>query len=72
MQRPFHVIITQGVLASKYPIFVQTQTQDQHRNQKIRKMLKNHVPISAFATMLLNLKKKIKSYKKITKKNFFS
>ena len=52
------IIHTQGVFASNFPISIQTQTQGHHRCQK---MLKNHVPVSDFATMLLNLKKKIKN-----------
>ena len=39
------------------------QTQDQHRYQKIRKIAKNYVPISDFASRLLNLRKPEKSKK---------
>ena len=65
MQRPFHVIITQGVLASKYPISIQTLTQGQYKCQKVRKILKNHVLVLDFAAMLLNLRKTQKFCKKI-------
>ena len=49
---------------------IQTQTQGQHRCQKIRKILKNHVLVSDFATMLLDLRKTEKS-QKICKQIFF-
>ena len=52
---------TQGVLASKFPISIRTLTQGQYRCQKVRKILKNHLPVSDFATMLLNLRKTQKS-----------
>ena len=50
-------IFTQGVLAFKFPISISTWTQDQHRCQKIRKIPKNYVPVSDFATRQLNLRK---------------
>ena len=62
---------TQGVLASKFPISIRTLTQGQYRCQKVRKYLKNHVPVSDFATMLLNLRKTQKSQKFCKKKFFF-
>ena len=52
---------TQGVLANKFPISIRTQTQGQYRCQKVRNILKNHLPVSDFATMLLNLRKTQKS-----------
>ena len=54
---------TQGVLDSKFPISIRTQTQGQYRCQNFRKILKIHVPVSDFATMLLNLRKTQKSQK---------
>ena len=62
-------IYTQGDLASKFPISIRTLTQGQYRCQKVRKILKNHVPVSDFATMLLNLRKTQKSQNFC--KNFF-
>ena len=46
------------------------RTQDQHRCQKIRKIQKNYVTISDFATRPLNLRKPKKSpkFSKINKK----
>ena len=61
---------TKGVLASKFPISIRTQTQGQYRCQIVRKILKNHVPVSDFATILLNLRKTQKS-EKFCKKKFF-
>ena len=67
-------VYTKGVLASKFPISISTNT---HGCQKIRKMPKNYVPVSDFATRQLNLRKPQKSQnfcKKcnfISKKNFF-
>ena len=52
---------TQGVSAFKFPISILTQTQDQQKCQKIRKIAKNYVPISDFATRPLNLRKLQKS-----------
>ena len=55
-EHPFVMgIFTQGVLASKFPISIRTQPQGHDRCQKVQKILKNHVPISNFATMVLNL-----------------
>ena len=62
---------TQGVLAIKFPISIQTQIQGKHRYQKVQKTLKNHVPVSNFATMLLDSRKVQKSQKFCKKKIFF-
>ena len=62
---------TQGVLASRFPISIRTQTQGQYKCQKVQKILKDHVPVLDFATMLLNLRKTQKSQKFCKKKNFF-
>ena len=56
----------QGVLVSKFPISIQTQTR-----QKIRKIPKQHVPVSDFATRPLNLRKPQKP-QKFCKEFFFS
>ena len=61
---------TQGVLAPKFPISIGTQTQGQYKCQKVQKLLKNHVQVSNFATMLLNLRKP-KKYTKILGKRYF-
>ena len=58
------------VLAFKFSFSILTQIQDHDRSQKIRKMEKKYVPISDFATRLLNLRKPEKS-KKFSKKNIF-
>ncbi len=55
----------------KFPVPIQTQTQGLYRCQKVPKLLKNHVLVSTFATMLLNLRKTQKSQKNC-QKNFFS
>jgi len=62
--------ITQGVLANRFPISIRTQTQGQYRYQKVWNILKNHLPVSDFANMLLNskitkiLQKKKKKFQK--------
>ena len=66
-----YVQATQGVLASKFPISILTRIQGQHRCQKIRKIPKNYVPVSDFATRQLNLGKCQKSQKFCKKKYFF-
>ena len=60
---------TLGVVAFKFPFSILTQIQDHDRSQKIRKIAKNYVPISDFATRLLNLRKPEKS-KKFSKKKY--
>ena len=67
----FYITFTQGVLASKFPISIRTQTQGQYRCQNVQKILKNHVPVSDFATMLLNLRKTQKSQNFCKKKKSF-
>ena len=59
---------TQGVLDFKFPISTLTQTQDQHRCHKIRKIANNYVPIPDFATRPLNLRKS-KKFPKFSKIN---
>ena len=69
---PISVVIhTQGVLDSKFPISIRTQTQGQYRCQNVQTILKNHVPVSDFATMQLNLKKNSKIGKIFAKKKKF-
>jgi hypothetical protein len=63
---------TQGVLASKFPISILMQIQGQHGCQIFRKIVKNYVPISDFATRLLNLSKPQKSQNFCKKNIFFS
>ena len=65
-----HRCRTQGVLASKFPISILTWTQGQHRCQTIRKIPKNHVPVSDFATRQLNLRK-LQNSQNICKKYIF-
>ena len=45
---------THSVHTRGFPISIRTQTQGQYRCQKVRKILKNHLPVSDFATMLLD------------------
>ena len=56
-----YTFYTQGVLASKFPISIQMQIQGWYRCQNVQKTLKNHLPVSNFATILLNLRKTQKS-----------
>ena len=62
--------ITTGVLASRFPISIKSWVQGQHRCWSIKKILKNHVPASDFATRLLNLEN-LKNNKNFAKKNYF-
>ena len=57
VEQSLEAYCTQGVLASKFPILIQTQPQGHYRCQKVQKVFKNHVPVSNFATMHLNLRK---------------
>ena len=48
---------TQGVLAFEFPISILMQIKGQYGCQIFRKIVKNYVPISDFATRSLNLRK---------------
>jgi hypothetical protein len=67
-----YVECTQGVLASKFPISILMQIQGQHGCQIFRKIVKNYVPNSDFATRLLNLSKPQKSQNFCKTNIFFS
>ena len=51
MKNSGHAIATQRVLASKFPISISMLTQGQPRCQKVRKIPKNYIPVSDFATI---------------------
>ena len=61
---------TQGVLASKFPISILRWIQSRDGRQIFRKIVYNCVPISDFATRVLNLRKPQKSQNFCKRKKF--